>query len=129
MRHLMLTLAFLGTMTAGAAAETWIAVCNDGQRLQYNQTLNGNGFLYLKGMDQTSGGWQVARLEQSFHNGTAICGSVVGNGTGNAATGSNPTTQICANRSRETIYMKYKHPFEDRPFEDSVYCSANVSVR
>ena len=93
MRKFLLCLSFLAATATTAAAETWIAICTDGQNLQYNQTVGGNGFLYLKGT-------QVARLEQTFFNGTAICGTVPGNGTGSPATGSNPITQLCANRSR-----------------------------
>jgi hypothetical protein len=129
MRNILIALSLTGMMTTGAAAETWIAVCNDGKNFQYNQTVDGNGFLYLKGEDQASGGYQIAPLYQTFYNGTAICGTVRGNGTGTAATGGNPITQICANRSRNTIYMKYKHPTEDRPFDSAVYCSATVEVR
>ncbi len=112
-------------------AATWIAICNDGQNLQYNQTLNGKGLLYLKVKDSkgTSHTWQVAKLDQTFYNGTAICGTVLGNGVGNAATGRHPITQICANKSRKTIYVKYKHPYEVRPFESGVFCKANVMVR
>jgi len=112
-------------------ASTWIAVCNDGQNLQYNQTLNGKGLLYLKVKDSKgqTHTWQVAKLDQTFYNGTAICGTVPGNGVGNAATGGHPITQVCANKSRETIYVKYKHPYEVRPFESGVFCNANVTVR
>lgn len=129
MRNFLITLSISCMLSAGAAAETWIAICNDGQNLQYNQTVDGNGFLYLKGIDQPSGGFQIARLQQTFFNGTAICGTIRGNGTGSAATGGNPITQICANRSRNNIYIKYKHPTEDRPFDSSVYCEARVEVR
>ena len=129
MRTFLISLSFLCAMSTGAAAEVWIAICQDGQNLQYNQTVGGAGFLYLKGNQQASGGYQIARLRQTFFNGTAICGTVPGNGTGSAATGGNPITQVCANRSRNTIYIKYKHPTEDRPFESTVYCSARVDVR
>lgn len=129
MRNLLLSLPIVCAMTTGAAAETWIATCTDGQNIQYNQSVGGNGFLYLKGQGQSGGGLQIARLEQTFFNGTAICGTVTGNGTGSTATGGHPITQLCANRSRNTIYIKYKHPYEDRPFESTVFCAARVDVR
>ncbi|MCP4384100.1 MAG: hypothetical protein GY798_22270 [Hyphomicrobiales bacterium] len=129
MKRLILCGLLTIAVPAIAAAETWIAVCTDGQNLQYNQSVGGNGFLYLKGKDQSTGGLQMARLEQTFFNGTAICGTVPGNGTGSAATGGHPVTQLCANRSRNIIYIKYKHPTEDRPFTDTVVCDARVDVR
>ncbi|WP_455216701.1 hypothetical protein [Kaarinaea lacus] len=118
-------------ISSNCNAATWIAICNDGQNLQYNQTLNGKGLLYLKVKDSSgkTHTWQIAKLDQTFYNGTAICGTVPGNGVGNAATGSNPVTQVCANKSRKTIYVKYKHPYEVRPFESGVFCNANVTVR
>lgn len=116
---------------ASAKAATWIAVCNDGKNIQYNQTLNSSGLLYMKVKDSNGKyhTWQIAKLTQTFYNGTAICGTVTGNGTGNAATGSNPITQICANKSRKNIYVKYKHPYEVKPFESGVYCSATITIR
>lgn len=129
MRNALLCISFLCATASTAAAETWIAICTDGKNLQYNQTVGGNGFLYLKGREQNSGGYQIARLEQTFFNGTAICGTVPGNGTGSPATGSNPITQVCANRSRNNIYIKYKHPSEERPFESEVFCDARVEAR
>jgi len=86
-----------------------MAICTDGQNLQYNQTVGGNGFPYLKGNNQPSGGLQMARLQRTFYNGTAICGTVPGNGAGSAATGGHPITRLCANRSRNIIYILYKH--------------------
>jgi hypothetical protein len=122
MRNVLLCLSILCATASVAAAETWIATCTDGKNLQYNQTVDGNGFLYLKG-------YQVARLDQSFYNQTTICGAVPGNGTGSPATGSNPITQVCANRDRNTIFIQYKHPTEDRPFESEVFCDARVEMR
>lgn len=117
--------------SAGATAATWIATCNDGKNIQYNQTLKGAGLLYMKVKDSHGKyhTWQIAKLKQTFYNGIAICGTVTGNGYGNAATGHNPITQICANKSRKNIYVKYKHPYVVKPFESGVYCSANVVIR
>ena len=129
------TLVAAGILTAGfgtaAHAATWIATCNDGKNIQYNQTLNGNGFLYMKVRDSSGRNhtWQIASLTQTFYNGTAICGTVTGNGRGSPSTGGNPITQVCANKSRKNIYVKYKHPYENRPFQSGVYCKANVTVR
>jgi hypothetical protein len=133
MQRLAMVCAVLCTIAVStlAQAETWIAICNDGKNLQYNQRLNGGGFLYMKVEDAQgkSHTYQIARLQQTFYNRTAICGSVIGNGKGSPATGGHPITQICANKSRENIYVKYKHPTEDRPFASGVYCQATVRVR
>ena len=123
----MVALGLLTAMTVSASAETWIAICNDGQRLQYNQTRDGNGFLYLKSSEtRGSGGIQMARLTQTFYNGIAICGTVVGNGIGNTG---EPITQLCANKDRGLIYIKYKHPYEPLPIEGKDFCTATVTVR
>lgn len=128
MRTLILAALIALAMSASAQAETWVAICTDGQQLQYNQTIDGNGFLYLTGREG-SGGFQIAPLKQTFYNGTAVCGTVPGNGTGSAGTGGHPITQLCANRSRNIIYIKYKHPYEKRPFKSEVMCAARVDVR
>jgi hypothetical protein len=134
-RSLRLVAAALGVATLGlvstAHAATWIAICNDGQNIQYNQTLNGSGLLYMKAKDSKGRmhTWQIAKMEQTFYNGTAICGSVLENGRGNAATGGHPITQVCANKSRKTIYVKYKHPYEKKDFQSGVFCKAKVTVR
>lgn len=118
----VITAVGLAAAATVANAETWIATCTDGSELGYNQPVGGQGELFLMNT-------RIAHLRQTFHNGTAICGSIPGNGIGTAATGRNPVTQICANRSRGIIYLKYKHPWENRPFEDTVYCQATVRVR
>ena len=69
-----------------AYAETWIAICHDGQRLQYNQIRDGEDSLILKpkvgrGVGR-SGGIVVARLRQTFINEGLICGTITGSRTG-----------------------------------------------
>lgn len=128
MRMLALGAAVLAVSAQAAAAETWIAICNDGQGIQYNQTIDGGGFMYMN-VDMDDGSrstYQIARLEQTFYNGTAVCGAVTGNGVGDDGT---PITQLCANQSRNIIYVRYKHPYEDRPMVSGVFCTANVMVR
>lgn len=127
MRKLFLMTA-IAVMTATAAdAATWVAICNDGQHLQYNQTVGGSGFLYLStpGGSIPGTGTQVAPLTQSFYNGTAICGAVPGNGT---APGGAPMTQLCANKSTGIIYIKWQSP-TGGPIKDGTYCKATVKVQ
>ena len=123
-------LVALSFLTSGSVfAKTWIATCTDGKNIQYNQTENGTGFMYMKVKD-SSGNYsiyQMARLEQTFSNGTAICGTVLENGTGNSG---KPITQLCANKSRKTIYVKYKHPYDSsQPVKSGVFCKAKVVIR
>ncbi|MBI2603673.1 MAG: hypothetical protein HYW48_11530 [Deltaproteobacteria bacterium] len=111
-----------------AMAKTWVAVCNDDKNVQYNQTENGNGFLYMKVKDGqgTFHIYQVAKLKQTFFDGAAICGTVLENGNGSTGV---PITQICANQREGKIYVKYKHPYEpSKPFESGVFCDAAVRV-
>jgi hypothetical protein len=126
-----LLLAASVMISGSALAKTWLAVCKDGKNIQFNQSdsANGNGFLYMKVKDSNGrmNTYQVARLKRTFYNGVAICGTVLQNGTGNTGT---PITQICANKSRGTIYVKYKHPYDaSQPMKSGIYCSANVYIR
>ena len=124
MRKSILATAFAlaAFVPAAADAATWIAVCNDGKNIQYNQTIGGNGFLYMK---TDKGTYQIARLTQTFLNGVAICGAVIGNSTGPF-----PITQVCSNRDRKMIYLKYQNPTHaNPPIEDAgQFCTADVRV-
>ena len=126
MRKLLLLAAIAVAMPVAANATTWVAICNDGQHLQYNQTVGGPGFLYLHDNPAMNGGIQIARLTQSFYNGIAICGAVIGNGTG---AGGVPLTQLCANKDRKIIYIKWQSPQAGVPMKDFTFCQANVRVQ
>ena len=130
MRKLALTfVGFMALASASLSAKTWIGICNDGQNIQYNQTENGNGFLYMKVKDArgSSHTYQIARLKQTFKNSVAICGTVIKNGTGSQGL---PITQVCMNRSRKNIYVKYKHPYEaNRAIKSGTFCGARVRIR
>ena len=113
-------------------AGTWIASCNDGKNIQYNQIMGGSGYLYMKVLDQSglSHTYQVARLKETFYNGWAICGTVTRNGEGTALAGSRPITQVCANKSRGVIYLKYKDPTNPaKEIETGQYCTASITIR
>jgi hypothetical protein len=122
MRKWIAAAAVAALLPASANAATWIAICNDGKNIQYNQTVGGNGFLYMK---TDKGIYQVARLTQTFMNGIAICGAVVGN-----SPGPNPITQVCANMDRKIIYLKYQNPtVPNPPIEDAgTFCTATVRI-
>jgi len=124
MRQFLLAAAVAVLTAAAANAATWVAVCNDGKNIQYVQTVNGVGFLYLKTVKDA---FQTARLSQTSLDETTICGTVVAS----APTNSDPVTQICADKSRQNIYLKYKDP--TRPggaVQDAgVFCAATVTIR
>lgn len=111
-------------------AETWTATCTGDEHVQYQQMKDGPGKLVVQvtSSDGKNHQWQIARLVQTFYNGTAICGEVLENGRGNPDTGQHPISQLCANRSRKTIYVKYKDPINQGPFKSGVYCKAHVAV-
>ena len=124
MRKFLLIAALAASTTAAANATTWIAVCKDGKNVQYNQTVGGVGFLYLK-TDKDI--YQTARLSQTFFDGEAICGAV----QANAPAGAEPVTQVCTNKSRQVIYLKYKDPtVHGGSVQDAgVFCKAIVTIR
>ena len=124
MRKFLLIAALAALTPAAANAATWVAVCNDGKTIQYNQTIGGTGFLYLK---TDKGIYQTARLVQTFYNGTAVCGAV----HGNAPPGAEPITQVCANKSRNIIYLKYQDPTKPGSsiVEGGTFCAAKVTVQ
>ena len=124
MRSFLMAAALALTVPSVGHAQTWIAVCNDGKNLQYNQTVGGAGLLYMR---TDAGTYQVARMTQSFFNNIAICGAV----NGNTPAGRPPITQICANQSRGIIYMKYQNPTQaNAPVEDAgTFCSATVTIK
>lgn len=94
-----------------ANAATWVATCNDGKNMQYNQTIGSSGLLYMK---SSAGTYQIANMTQSFSNGMAVCATV----DGNAA-----HLEICTNKSRGIIYLKLNH------HDAGEFCSANVTVQ
>ncbi len=127
MRKLFLAAALAATASMAANAATWVAICNDGQHLQYNQTVGENGFLYLSTTGGTipGSGTQIAPLTQSFYNSIAICGAVPGNGTG---AGGVPLSQVCANKSTGLIYIKWQSPVAGTTMKDGNFCKATITI-
>ena len=125
MKKLLVTLLFLTSYCAFSA--TWVGICNDGKNIQYNQTEEGRGILYMKVKDDQGrySTYQMGVLEQTFENGISICGTFVGNANGSFG---GPMTQLCMNRSRNIIYVKYQHPYQDQPMKSGVFCNAQVFI-
>ena len=100
MRRVVFAAALAALIPSTARAETWVAQCTGGKDLQYNQTIGGAGFLHMQMGDGT---YQTYRLTQTLHDSIAVCGAV----DADAALASN-IAQVCANKSRESIDLKYR---------------------
>jgi len=124
MRKVFLVAALAASTAVAANATTWVATCNDGQNLQYVQTISGAGYLYLKTAKDY---FQTARLSQTFNSENVICGAV----QGNVAAGAAPVTQLCINKSKQIISLKYRHPGATNTEAQDVgeFCAATVTLR
>lgn len=124
MRMVLLVAAMAASTSAAANATTWVASCNDGKNIQYVQTIKGSGFLYLK---TAADYFQTARLAQSFESDTVLCGAVLAN----TNAGNPPVTQICIDKSRRTISLKYRNPASPsaEAVDAGVFCPATVTER
>ncbi len=124
MRKAILLAALTASTAVGANATTWVATCNDGKNLQYVQTVNGAGYLYLK---TSKDFYQTARLSQTFTSDSVVCGAV----QANAPTASDPITQVCINKSRQAIALRYIRPGStaSAPQEVGEFCAATVTLR
>ena len=122
MRKVLLFAAAAASMAVAANATTWVATCNDGKDIQYVQTVNGAGYLYLKTAKDY---FQTARLAQTSADDTVVCGAV----QGNVAAGAKPITEICINKSRQAITLKYGNPSGGAVQDAGVFCAATVTLR
>jgi hypothetical protein len=101
MKILLFSLALVMT-SASAKAETWIARCNN---LQFNFDKNGKvALIYFK---TSTGIYQMAKGDIGFDNGVALRASVDGNSAG---FGGQSLTEIGLNKSRNLVYVQYRHP-------------------
>lgn len=123
MRKALIFAAFAASAVASHAT-TWVATCNDGKNVQYVQTVNGAGYLYLKTAKDY---FQTAHLAQTSADDTVVCGAV----QGNVAAGASPMTQVCINKSHQAITLKYSHPgTAGATVQDAgVFCAATVTLR
>jgi hypothetical protein len=124
MHKLILAVALMSVTGVAANATTWVATCNDGKNLQYVQTIKGDGFLYLTVNKEF---YQTARLTQTVDGDSTICGAVLDN----VPAGAKPLTQVCINKSRQTISLKYQDPKATGGVVKEVgeFCSASVILR
>jgi hypothetical protein len=122
MRKLLLGAALAALMPSAANAATWVAQCMGGIDLQYNQTIGGKGFVHMQMGD---GSYQTLPLTQTFYDKVAVCGAV----DADAALASN-VAQVCANKSRDSIDLKYRDPKATGAPSLIVveYCKATITV-
>ena len=123
MRKLILFAALAVSTAVAADATTWVATCNDGKNVQYVQTIGGAGYLYLKTAKDY---FQTAQLKQTVVSDSIVCGAVIGN----VAAGAPALTQVCMNKSRQAITIKYRNPGAGGDAQDAgEFCAAAVTLR
>jgi hypothetical protein len=124
MHKAILLVALLASTAVASNATTWVATCNDGKNIQYVQTVNGAGYLYLKANKDF---YQTARLSQTFAGDAVVCGTV----QANSPAGAEPITQVCIDKSRHTISLKYVTPGSagHAALDAGEYCAATVTLR
>ena len=124
MRKFLFIAALAASTAAAANAATWVATCNDGKNVQYVQTIDGVGFLYLK-TDKDF--FQIARLSQTSFDGSVICGTV----DANAPAGAPSVTQICASKTLQNMTLKYRDPAAAAGAvkDAGLFCAATVTIR
>ena len=125
MRAWILVSALTVMIPTAAQAATWIASCSDGQRLQYNQTVNGKGLLYLTATNGGVGTTQMAVLKQISISDSKICGAVEGNPT---VSGGAPLSQLCADKLKKEITIKWQSPYTGALVKEGHFCAANVTI-
>lgn len=127
MTRFLLAATFALAIPSAANAVTWIAQCNDGKNVQYNQTIGGKGLLYMKGAGGAVTSYiQMAHLDQTSATATEVCGTIVGN----ASPPTPPFTFICINNSTKVISLKYQNPtVPGAPLQSAgTYCKATVTI-
>jgi hypothetical protein len=115
-------LAALLAMQA-ARADIWVSTCT-ARDLQYNQTIGGKGIVHIGNGDGT---YQSVRLTQTFYDGTSVCGTT--------DTGQQepfiPLAEICASRSRDSIYVltkPAKGKDQSGAMTETPFCRAQITV-
>jgi hypothetical protein len=125
MRKFLLIVALAALTPAAANAATWVAICNDGQHVQYNHTLGGAGLLYLS--NPMTNGLQIARLDQTSASRTMVCGAVTGNSPPVLMP---PVSQVCINMMTKTINLMWHDPIHPAtPAKDmGPFCKATITI-
>ena len=113
-----LCFAVLG-FSALAQAETWIARCNN---LQFNFDRNGKtALVYFK---TSTGIYQMAKGSIGFDNGVVLRAPLDGNSAG---FGGQSLTEIGLNKSRNVVYVQYRHP-STGALSSGEFCNAQIQM-
>jgi hypothetical protein len=125
MRRFLFAVAVAGLLPTAANAVTWVAVCNDGQHVQYNHTAGGPGLLYFS--NAATHGLQIARLDQTVENRSMVCGAVTGNSPPGLVP---PLSQVCINFVPKTISLAWHDPTHPNvPTQNlGVFCKATITA-
>jgi len=126
MRNKILIVLALLLSSNTVLAERWVAKCTDGKAIHYVQKYKGAGYLFMevKSPFGERKMFPMATLQQSTSNSVSICGVVLGNKDPQQK----PIAQICMNRDRQIIYMKFDHPQNNKGLQEGEFCKASVNV-
>lgn len=128
MKKTIILLALLVLSTSAFSGERWIAKCTDGNSLHYVQKYKGTGHLFVEVKNPQGENilFPIATLKQSKSTAVSICGTVLGNSDPQG----HPISQVCMNRERQIVYIKFDHPKKDgsEPVKEGEFCKADVKV-
>ncbi len=107
-------------------AERWIAKCSDGQHISYMQNHNGTGYLFTQvttpfGKNEA---FPIATLQYSSKTAVSICGQILGNKDPKGQA----IAQVCMNRDRQIIYIKFNHPRDNNGIQEGEFCKASIDI-
>jgi hypothetical protein len=125
MHGLTLTIMVMMAGSASAAPAVWSAACFSPERLQYQQTINGPGYVHAG--TSTSGGqtaFDTVRLKQSYFDGNMVCGRIV------VKTGPKELGAVCADNKNQNIRIETGAQVAQgiSPEQAPVYCKASVTI-
>ena len=125
MRGIALIAALALAAPSIANATTWVAICNDGQHVQYNHTFGGPGLLYLS--STKTNGLQIARLDQTSASRTKVCGAVTGNSPPGLVP---PLSEVCIDMTAKVITILWHDPIHPAtpPQDMGPFCTATITV-
>ncbi len=125
MRKLLLLAALAAAAPLSANAATWIAVCNDGNHVQYNQVPGAAGQLYFS--NAMTHGLQIAALTGTTSSATMVCGAVNANPPPGLTP---PLSQLCIDKTTNTITMKWHNPTipGGTAVDQGKFCTATIKI-
>jgi len=128
MNKITILLAIFLSSTSVFAGERWVAKCKDDKSIHYVQNYKGIGHLFMDVETPTGINklFPIATLKQSKSTTISICGVVLGNPDPQ----DNPISQVCMNRDRQIIYIKFNNPNQNGSniVEEGKFCEADVKV-